>query len=253
MALNLPSMVDNIQPSVTDNVQSILAGLRSPMRHNTGCIFQMFQACCLMGCTKAKPPPELLRAAMQFLVGPRMSGEHEALTQRLLSCRCTTRISPPATLKPFECLDLFISHLCDILVAQLRDLRPAKFRGRKSNRAARRQPWPNCVADIGLQNGTCGDLLQSLLLWTRVSPAGAGLYTLIGSLARFWAPLGQELVTSTVVVRSMRHTLLGSAQFFEVPVPSRSADFFRRAVHSCRILWTAIHFVDAEVKIKHHH
>ncbi|KAJ7171376.1 hypothetical protein C8R46DRAFT_184354 [Mycena filopes] len=190
---------------------------------------------------------------MEFLLRSRTAEGHEELLHRLVSCSCKIfdyGKQPPATLQPLECFDLFISHLCDMLVGGLSELRPAKFRSRKPNRAARRQPWPNCVADIGLHDTSAEDLLYTLLRWNSAPPIGAGLFVLIGSLARFWSPIGQELLTCRPVIRSMRATLISSKHFFEFPVPPQSVDFFRRAVRSCHILWTDLHFVDTEHTVK---
>ncbi|KAJ7884532.1 hypothetical protein B0H13DRAFT_2537316 [Mycena leptocephala] len=152
--------------SPTAHVQTLLTGLRSPMNHKTGCPFNMFKCCCLIGRRGDKPSSELLRASLQFLLRPETDIAHNALRDRLLSCQCRiydSRTTPRATLNGIECLDLFIEYLCDMIREELRGLRPAKFRTRKDNRAACRQPWPNSPADIGLGGGSCHDLVERLL------------------------------------------------------------------------------------------
>ncbi|KAF8145270.1 hypothetical protein K438DRAFT_2028847 [Mycena galopus ATCC 62051] len=160
--------------SVADNLEILLTGMRSPMDHNTCCAFVMFRACCMMDRPNAKPSSELIRAAMQFLLGHRTPAEHEALTERLLSCSC--RIYDSSRVPPIllQGLDFFLAFLCQIIGWTLRDLKPAKFRKRKPNRPARRQPWPHGIADIGLHDNCSGDVMEILLLWTSPAPVGSG-------------------------------------------------------------------------------
>ncbi|KAJ6467570.1 hypothetical protein C8R47DRAFT_1152675 [Mycena vitilis] len=241
-------------PTLTDSARILLAGLRSPMQHETGCVFAMFRACCLLGGAGIKPSSELIRAAMQFLLSCRTPEAHRALVEQLTSCGCEIideRITPPATLQPLECLDLFLGHLCVIIADELRSLRPAKFRTCKPNRSARRQPWPNCVADIGLQNSSCRHLIDTLLRWTSPAPLGSQIFTLLNALARFWNPIGKEIFVSAHVVQHMRRTLIAAIQSHVIPVPPRSPDFFRRAVAACHKLGTGLLYVDTEFHSNH--
>ncbi|KAJ7157699.1 hypothetical protein C8R43DRAFT_1105939 [Mycena crocata] len=222
--------------STAQQTQTLLAGLRSPMNHETGCLFAMFKCCCLLGRANAKPSSELVRTALQFLLTAENPAAHTALQEKLVSCSCRiyhSGTTPPATLQPLECLDLFIDHLCNMICAQLRELRPAKFRPRKPNRAARLQPWPNGLADLGLDNRPCSQLVDILLRWTQASPVGSQIFDLLGALSRFWNPFGEEVMASIKVIQHMRHTLAGAATFHEHPIPPMSADFFRRSVRAC--------------------
>ncbi|KAJ6462369.1 hypothetical protein C8R47DRAFT_1240008 [Mycena vitilis] len=243
-----------VSPSVADSVKILLAGLRSPMSHETGYLFAMFEACCAMHRSSAKPSSELIRAAMDFLLSARTTEAHCALVNRLLSCSCRVfdyGQSPPATLQPLECLDLFLDHLCGIVGEELRSLRPAKFRTRKPKRAARRQPWPNCVADIGLHDASCRDVLDTLLHWGSPAPVGSEIFALICRLARFWHPIGTEVFGSPGVVRHMRRTLLGAIRLYEFPLPPQSIDFFRRSVTACYTLAKGLVYVDAKLHSNH--
>ncbi|KAJ7656722.1 hypothetical protein DFH06DRAFT_1298034 [Mycena polygramma] len=223
--------------SVADSVKVLLAGLRSPLDHETGCLFAMFRACCVMGCASAKPSAELIRA-MEFLLTARTTEAHGALKDRLTSCSCgrfNHGGSLSATLQPLECLDLFLDHLCGIITEGLRGLRPAKFRTRKPKRGARRQPWPN----------------DTLLRWISPPPVGSEILTLLSRLAQFWNPIGAEIFSSPDVVQHMRLTLIAAARLYEFPVPPQRVDFFRHSIAACYTLAKGLIYVDAKFHSNH--
>ncbi|KAJ7503773.1 hypothetical protein B0H11DRAFT_2222389 [Mycena galericulata] len=226
------------------------------MDHETGCLFAMFKCCIHMGRSGTKATSELVRAAMQFLLCVQTDAAHRALTEKLTSCSCRiydNSYNPPATLEPAECLDLFITHLSDIVCTELRNVKPAKFRSKKPNRTPRRQPWPNGPADIGLGTRSCRELLEILLRWTSVAPVGSTIFSLLGGLSIFWNPLGEEILRSVYVVQRVRFTLLAATTFFQYPVPPMSVDFFRRAVEFCYKLPCALHHVDMEYATRYRH
>ncbi|KAJ6550795.1 hypothetical protein DFH09DRAFT_1366575 [Mycena vulgaris] len=239
--------------SIAQHVQTLLTGLRSPITHETGCLFSMFRACRMMDRANAHPSSELTRAAMHFLLSIRTPASADALTAQLLSCSCQIfdlGKTPPATLQPLECLDLFIHHLCTMIREALRDLRPAKFRTRKPNQTARRAPWPNCLADIGLDSASCADVVDTLLRWTSPAPIGSEILALLGALARFWNPLGEHLMRSPNIVCHVRRTLVEATRFYEYPIPPQSVGFFPRAVEACYSLERGLHQVNAEYSMQ---
>ncbi|KAJ6505738.1 hypothetical protein C8R47DRAFT_1209694 [Mycena vitilis] len=191
------------------------------MSHETGCLFSMFRCCCLLGRVKAKSSSDLVRAVMQFLLRAEDATAHKALQEKLAAASTT----PEACRKHAS---------SDAAATGLKGLRPAKFRShwQKPNLAARKQPWPRSLADIGLDHRSCSELVE--------------IFTAVDT-----NPFGEEFMGSLKVIQHICHTLAGAMTFHEHPVPPISVDFFRRSVKACFVLSNGMHVVDAEFTSRH--
>ncbi|KAJ7663319.1 hypothetical protein DFH06DRAFT_347582 [Mycena polygramma] len=223
----------------------LITGLLDPMNHDSCCLFQLLESVRAIQwhSTDKDPmcPPELLRAIMQFLLTPDTSDKLSRLVDRLRSCDCvlaetvnfTTGVATP--MEPLRCLDMVFSYLCGFLYARLISLKRSQFRSCKAGRTTVRQPWPNCVADIGLADRTPHEAVTILLRWSWRPPFGHSVLPLLGILARFWEPYGLEMLGNPDVAPSVRLQLEGSLKTFDDDV-HRVWDSFEKAVESCRLL-----------------
>ncbi|KAJ6471749.1 hypothetical protein C8R47DRAFT_1324836 [Mycena vitilis] len=239
------------------NSKILITGLLDPMKHDSCCLFQLFEAVRALHHSVDKDPtypPELLRAIMQFLLTPDTSDKLARLVDRLVSCDCylaetvsfTTGVARP--MEPVRCLDMVLSYLCGFLYVRLSSLKRSQFRSLKAGRQAVRQPWPNCVADIGLVNRTPHEAVTILLRWSWGPPLGHSIFPLLGILARFWEPYGSEIFGNPAVAQSVRHQLKASLITFGEDAP-KAWDYFEKAVESCRVLARDLGVVTIELAL----
>ncbi|KAJ7146678.1 hypothetical protein C8R44DRAFT_724421 [Mycena epipterygia] len=234
----------------------VLCGLRDPMNHESCCSFQILGALMDIREEKGACSAELLRVIMHFLLGPDTDEEFTALVQRLLSCRCftagTRHDGEVVPIDPLRCLDMIISHLSGFILLQLEELTRAKFRKRKPQRAAARQPWPNSVADIGLGDRTTTQAVTALLRWAAHPPLGHAIFALLGMLSRFWEPYAREVLQNYTVVHVIRRQLVGSLAHYVHPAPPHW-DYFARVIFSCNTLMRDLAAVDVDMASRYPH
>ncbi|KAJ6549046.1 hypothetical protein DFH09DRAFT_1169621 [Mycena vulgaris] len=234
--------------------QRIISALRDPMDHESCCLWKLFGAVYALRPCSGKDtsyPPELLRATIGFLLSPQTDEQLDTIVQRLLSCRCVVAEflikEETALIDPLQCFDMVLSHLCGFLAEGLKGLPLAKFRKPKPKRTDAKQPWPNCLADIGLGDHTAQQAVSILLRWAEHPPLGHSVLALLGRLSRFWAPYGHEILQNPDVIGIMRRQIICSRDFYVHPAPpSPSWDYFDRIVKSCRLLASDLRQVDAE-------
>ncbi|KAJ7495566.1 hypothetical protein FB451DRAFT_1387588 [Mycena latifolia] len=193
-------------------------------------------------------PSELPRAALGFLFAPRTDEEFLTIVRRMMSCGCLiAELGDTGVVDAPQALDMILSYLCGFMTVALENLPPAKFRKRRPNRSDARQPWPHSVGDIGLEGRTPNDAVTALLRWAEYPPLGHTIFSLLGTLSRFWRPYAQEVLQNPHVVEAMRRHLVVAAEFYVDPAPiPPSWDYFERAILSCQSLAGNLAVVEVE-------
>ncbi|KAJ7657242.1 hypothetical protein DFH06DRAFT_1131756 [Mycena polygramma] len=138
----------------------------------------------------------ILRAAMKFLGTKRSKQEHAAL----------------------RVLDLVISDICATIADYFLELGPGKFRKAKINTSPAMQRWPVSSDDV-IPSGNERDVLDALVRWVEIVPNGVSIFTLIGSLARYWEPFAKEVFSfGPVFMLAVQH-LEGALESYDPNAP----------------------------------
>ncbi|KAJ6603628.1 hypothetical protein DFH09DRAFT_1124738 [Mycena vulgaris] len=233
--------------------KKVVQGLRNPAKHRLFCIYGLYPAVCSIRRSTGDPPtfaPELLRATLEFLLDPRANEDFDTFMDRMVMCGCG---APPASMPAIITLDLLLTHLCLFMHEHLIHLTQAKFRTVRPGRPAERQPWPNSLADIGLDGRTPHQAVTLLLRWAERPPVGHAIFMILAGLARFWNPYAVEVLNNRALVGWLRDHLYSSVRFYIHPRPNGRWDLFERPIITSMGFINELSVLDVEWAARYPH